>query len=52
LKRKYGIKSINISARVPEPVLEKIKKLIEEGYYMDISDYIRDLVRKDLENRA
>jgi Arc/MetJ-type ribon-helix-helix transcriptional regulator len=52
LKRKFKVKSINISARVPEVVLEKIKELIDEGYYMDISDYIRDLVRKDLERRT
>lgn len=50
-KRKIRVESISISARVPRTVLEEIERIIKEGYYMDVNDYLREVIRRDLEAR-
>lgn len=40
-----------ISTRVPNEMVAAIDKILEEGKYLRVSDYLRDLVRKDLESR-
>ena len=39
-----------IAARVPKPLIEKIMGFLAVRGYTCVSDYIRDLIRKDLEN--
>jgi len=41
-----------ISARVTSPMLKAIDEVIDSGKYLRVSDYLRDLVRKDLESRG
>jgi Arc/MetJ-type ribon-helix-helix transcriptional regulator len=50
-KRKIGVKSMPVGTRVTKRVLEQIENLVKEGYYMDVSDYLRDIIRKDLQER-
>jgi len=50
-KRKGAVKTVSVSARIPEAVLAEMEKVIAENFYMDISDYLREIIRKDLLSR-
>ena len=41
-----------ISARVTRSMLNAIDSVIDSGKYLRVSDYLRDLIRKDLEERG
>lgn len=40
-----------ISTRVPMQMMDDIDELLASGYYLRVSDYLIDLIRKDLEAR-
>jgi antitoxin ParD1/3/4 len=42
--------TMNIS--VPDPMKDWVQAQVETGAYANTSDYVRDLIRKDQENRA
>jgi len=50
-KRKFRVESVMVAARVPKTVLEEIEKIVKEGYYMDVNDYLREIIRKNLQER-
>lgn len=41
-----------ISGRISPVMYEAIIKVIESGPYVDVTDYLRDVIRKDLEARG
>ena len=41
-----------ISGRVSPSAYEAVIKVIESGLYVDVTDYLRDIVRKDLKARG
>jgi antitoxin ParD1/3/4 len=41
-----------LSVSIPENLLDTINRRIESGDYSSISDYIRDLIRRDAGRRA
>jgi Arc/MetJ-type ribon-helix-helix transcriptional regulator len=41
-----------LSVSIPENLLDTINQRIESGDYSSISDYIRDLIRRDTGRRA
>jgi antitoxin ParD1/3/4 len=41
-----------LSVSIPENLLDTINQRIESGDYSSISDYIRDLIRRDADRRA
>ena len=51
MKRRIKVESVSVAARVPKTILEEIEKIVKEGYYMDVNDYLREVVRKDLQAR-
>ena len=51
MKRRIKVESVSISARVPHTILEEIEEIVKEGYYMDVNDYVREVIRKDLKAR-
>jgi len=51
-KRRLPVKLSNVSARVPEYILREIEKIVWREGYADISDYVRNLIRKDLAERG
>jgi len=51
-KRRLPVKLGYVSARVPEYILREIEKIVWREGYADISDYIRNLIRKDLMERG
>lgn len=45
-KKKRNEKTIVVHARLPLKVEEDLKSLIEEGYYSNMSDALRDAARR------
>lgn len=41
-----------LSGRVSPSMYEAVIKVVEAGNYVDVTDYLRDIVRKDLEARG
>jgi len=41
-----------ISGRISPVMYEAVIKVVESGFYADVTDYLRDIVRKDLETRG
>ena len=41
-----------ISGRISPVMYEAIIKIVESGSYVDVTDYLRDLIRKDLDARG
>lgn len=41
-----------VSTQIPMQMMDDIDRLLTSGYYLRVSDYIIDLIRKDLESRA
>ena len=41
-----------VSTRVPMLMMEMINGLLESGFYLRVSDYLRDIVKRDLESRG
>lgn len=41
-----------ISGRISPSMYEAVIKVVESGSYVDVTDYLRDIVRKDLEARG
>jgi len=46
------IDSIPVATRITRPMWEAILKLLTSNAHLNIADYIRDLIRKDLETRG
>lgn len=40
-----------VSTKVPMPMMDDIDRLLVSGFYLRVSDYLIDLIRKDLESR-
>ena len=40
-----------ISGRISEPTMDAVLEIISEGTYADVTDYLRDIIRKDIEAR-
>lgn len=51
-KRRVRVESYAVCTRVPKLYLDEIEGLVKEGYYMDVSDYLRYIIRRDLEGRG
>ena len=51
-RRRADLRTATVSARVTEPVLKEIDRIVWTEGYTDISDYIRNLIRKDFKERG
>jgi len=40
-----------ISGRVSPEMFDAVERIVETGNYVDVTDYIRDMIRKDLKER-
>ncbi len=40
-----------VSTKIPMPMMEDIDRLLASGFYLRVSDYLIDLIRKDLQSR-
>lgn len=52
MKRKKNSQTTPISTRVTKPMHDAILRLLEVNAHVNVADYLRDVVRKDLENRG
>lgn len=43
--------SLVVSTRVTIPIYEGINQVLDTGLYLKVSDYLRDIIKKDLESR-
>jgi len=50
-KRWRPSETATVSTEVPMPMMEDIDRLLASGLYLRVSDYLIDLIRKDLEAR-
>jgi len=41
-----------ISGRISPKTFDAVIKVIANGAYVDVTDYLRDVIRKDLESRG
>ena len=49
---KFPQKTASISARVTEQISKKINHIVYMEGYIDIGDYVRNLIRKDFKKRG
>ena len=45
-----GLDSVTVSAKIPKELFEKIKKTVKKRGYVSISDFIRDLIRREFKS--
>jgi len=50
-RRKFSSDTVPVSTRITKSALDEIEEIIKDGYYTDLGDYLRDIIRKDLEAR-
>ena len=41
-----------ISGRISPQMYEAVIEVVDSGLYVDVTDYLRDVIRKDLEERG
>jgi len=46
------IKTFTVSTRVTKPMFEGIQTILEINAHINTADYVRDLIRRDLEDRG
>ena len=51
-KRWRPSETATVSTQVPMLMMENIDRLLASGFYLRVSDYLIDLIRKDLEERG
>ena len=40
-----------VSGRVSPQMFDAVKKIVDTGNYVDMTDYLRDMIRRDLKER-
>ena len=50
--RRASTETFPISTRVTGPMLKAIDEVLNSGKYVRVADYLRDLIRRDLNNRS
>ena len=53
-KRKTGdqIKQVTVSTRITSPMLKSLNKYLMVDAHVSMADYVRDLIRRDLEEKG
>jgi len=49
---KFPHKTMLVSARVTEKISKEIDRIVYTEGYIDVGDYLRNLIRKDLKERG
>lgn len=49
---KKDAKTIPIATRITKPMLKGIQSVLTANAHINIADYLRDLIRRDLEERG
>lgn len=51
-KMRPSIESAVVSTRVPIPVMDAIEEVLDSGFYYKTSDYLREIIKRDLDSRG
>ena len=53
-KRKTGeqIKQVKVSTRITGPMMKKLNEYLQVDAHVSLADYVRDLIRQDLEGKG
>ena len=46
------IKQVTVSTKITVPMLKQLNRYLQQSAYVTMADYLRDLVRKDLESKG
>jgi Arc/MetJ-type ribon-helix-helix transcriptional regulator len=52
MQTKKETETIPIATRITKPMLRGIQTILATNAHINIADYVRDLVRRDLEDRG
>jgi len=52
MTEKKEVETITVATRVTKPTFKRIQTILEINAHINIADYIRDLIRRDLEARG
>jgi len=52
MTEKKEVETITVATRVTKPTFKGIQTVLEINAHINIADYIRDLIRRDLEARG
>jgi len=51
-KRRVRWETKVISGRISPKMMKAVMRIVESGQYVDVQDYLRSIIRKDLEERG
>lgn len=46
------VETITVATRITKPMLEAIQRILASNAHLNIADYLRDVIRRDLEERG
>jgi len=46
------IETLTVATRITKPMYEALLKMLTQNAHVTVSDYIRDLIRRDLEQKG
>lgn len=49
---KKEIETVPVATRITRPMLKRIQSVLEKDAHINTAEYIRDLIRRDLETRG
>lgn len=52
MQTKKEIETIPVATRITKPMLKGIQTVLASNAHINIADYVRDLIRRDLEDRG
>lgn len=50
-QRKVRVNTYAVSTRITRSLLDEIEEMVRAGLFIDVADYLRTLIRKDLDAR-
>ncbi|MEM2439956.1 MAG: hypothetical protein QW493_01915 [Candidatus Bathyarchaeia archaeon] len=51
-KQKVEIETLTVATRITKPMYEALLRALTQNAHVTVSDYIRDLIRRDLEAKG
>jgi len=52
MQTKKEIETIPVATRITKPMLKGVQAVLTSNAHINIADYVRDLIRRDLEDRG
>lgn len=52
MKKREEVETVPVATRITKPMLKAIQTILTSNAHINLADYLRDLVRRDLESRG